>query len=358
MIVSPGANAIARRGVRPRAAPDAEIPVTLAFNRPLAATALALCMATAPPAAAQDAPDMSEYIPLFHALPAIPPIPAGSPLTAERIDLGRMLFFEPRISASGVISCATCHNPALGWTDRIPRATGHDGQVGDRNTPTVLNSAFLAAQFWDGRAPDLEGQALGPIAASIEMNMAIEDAITRLNQFEVYRAAFAAAFPGEADPVTPQNVALAIAAFERTLNTPNSPFDRFLAGDASALTDQQQWGMRLFADNGCIACHNGPNFSDSNFHRFELPGSRDEGRFLVTGDEADRFAFRTPTLRNVAVTYPYFNNGSVDNLRDAVNLMAQQMLGHDFEEAELEAIVAFLHGLTGEMPHVEVPALP
>jgi cytochrome c peroxidase len=333
--------------------------MTLSLGRPLAATAVALCLSLGPPMLAPaHANDMAQYIPLFQPLPSIPPIPAGSPMTAERIDLGRMLFFEPRISASGVISCATCHNPALGWTDRIPRATGHDGQVGDRNTPTVLNAGFLGAQFWDGREPDLEGQALGPIAASIEMNMAIEDAIVRLNEFAVYRSAFAAAFPGENDPVTPRNVALAIAAFERTLNTPNSPFDRFLAGDVSALSEQQQWGMRLFADNGCIACHNGPNFSDSNFHRFELPGSRDEGRFLVTGDEADRFAFRTPTLRNVSVTYPYFNNGSIDNLRDAVNLMAQQMLGHDFEEDELEAIVAFLDGLTGDMPRVEIPALP
>lgn len=325
--------------------------------RPLAVSAIALAVAVAVPAAAQDSA-MRDYIDMFEPLPAMPPIPSGTTMSQERIDLGRMLFFEPRISASGVISCATCHNPALGWTDRIPRATGHDGQVGDRNTPTVLNSGFLEAQFWDGREPDLEGQALGPIAASIEMNMAIEDAISRLKEFEVYRNAFAAAFPGDNDPVNPTNVALSIAAFERTLNTPNSPFDRFLRGDEAAMTEQQQEGMRLFVDNGCVACHNGPNLSDSNFHRFELPGSRDEGRFLVTGDEHDRFAFRTPTLRNVAVTYPYFNNGSVDNLRDAVNLMAQQMLGHDFEESELESIVAFLESMTGEMPRVEIPALP
>lgn len=325
------------------------------LSRSLTLSATALLLAMSPPAMAQD---MGDYIEMFDPLPAIPPIPAGSAMTAERIDLGRMLFFEPRISASGVISCATCHNPALGWTDRIPRATGHDGQVGDRNTPTVLNSGFLRAQFWDGRAPDLEAQALGPIEAGIEMNMSLDDAIARLNEFQIYRDAFAAAFPGEDDPVTPRNVALAIAAFERTLNTPNSPFDRFLMGDVDALTGQQQEGMRLFVDNGCIACHNGPNLSDSNFHRFQLPGSTDAGRFLVTGDEADRFAFRTPTLRNVAVTYPYFNNGSVDNLRDAVNLMAQQMLGHDFEESELEAIVAFLDSMTGDMPRVEIPALP
>jgi len=333
--------------------------VTFRPARHLAITATAVALVLGGTAAAQDAaPDMGEYIDMFEPLPAMPPIPSGATMSAERIELGRMLFFEPRISASGVISCATCHNPALGWTDRIPRATGHDGQVGDRNTPTVLNSGFLASQFWDGREPDLEGQALGPIQAEVEMNMTLEQAIGRLNEFEVYRTAFSAAFPGDPDPVNPPNVALALAAFERTLNTPNSPFDRFLMGDDMAMTVQQQNGMRLFVDNGCVACHNGPNLSDSNFHRFELPGSTDEGRFLVTGDEFDRFAFRTPTLRNVALTYPYFNNGSVSDLRDAVNLMGQQMLGHDFQPEELDDLVAFLDTLTGEMPHVEVPVLP
>lgn len=319
-----------------------------------AAATLAAALVTTPVLA----DDMSDYVAMFEPLPHIPPIPEGATQSPERIELGRMLFFEPRISASGVISCATCHNPALGWTDRIPRGTGHEGQIGDRNTPTVLNSGFLEAQFWDGREDDLEGQALGPIQASIEMNMTLDQAISRLNEFEVYQEAFAEAFPGDNDPVTPRNVALAIAAFERTLNTPNSPFDRFLMGDRDALDDQQQEGMRLFVDNGCIACHSGPILSDSQFHRFELPGSTDEGRFLVTGDDVDRFAFRTPTLRNVALTYPYFNNGSVDNLKDAVNLMGQQMLGHEFEADELESIVAFLDSLTGEMPHIEVPALP
>lgn len=327
----------------------------LTIARSLALSAAALSLSLGAPAMAED---LSEYTSMFSPLPAIPPIPAGSTMTPERIELGAMLFFEPRISATGVISCATCHNPALGWTDRIPRATGHEGQVGNRNTPTVLNAGFLDAQFWDGREATLEGQALGPIQADIEMNMTLEQAISRLNEFDIYREMFAAAFPGDNDPVTPRNVALAIAAFERTLNTPNSPFDRFLAGDVDAMTEQQVEGMKLFADNGCVACHSGPNFSDSQFHRFELPGSTDDGRFGVTGDEADRFAFRTPTLRNVAVTYPYFNNGSVDNLNDAVNLMGQQMLGHDFEQSELDAIVAFLHALTGDMPVVAIPALP
>lgn len=325
------------------------------FATSLAVTASALALTLGASALAQD---MSDYRAQFEALPALPPIPSGSPLTQARIDLGQMLFFEPRISGSGVISCATCHNPALGWTDRIPRATGHDGQVGDRNTPTALNAAFLDSQFWDGRAATLEDQALGPIQATIEMNMTLEGAIARLNEFEIYRDMFAAAFPGQSDPVNPPNVALAIAAFERTLITPNSPFDRFLMGDDQAMSDQAQHGMRLFADNGCIACHSGPNFSDGGFHAIQVPGSTDRGRALVTGDAADEHAFRTPSLRNIALTYPYFNNGSVDSLRDAVNIMGQEMLGQDFADDELDALVAFLHTLTGEMPAVEIPSLP
>ena len=318
------------------------------------ATAIALALA----AGGVHADDVQEYMDFFEPLPYLPPIPADNTMTPEKIELGKMLFFEPRISASGVISCATCHNPALGWADRIPRAVGHGGQVGDRNTPTVLNSGFLEAQFWDGREPDLEGQALGPIQADIEMNLTLAEAIERLKEFEIYHEHFGAAFPDDPDPINEGNVALAIATFERTLNTPNSPLDRFLRGDVQAMTEQQVDGMTLFVDAGCVACHSGPALTDSNFHRFELPGSTDEGRFVVTGDEFDMFAFRTPTLRNVAVTYPYFNNGSVDNLHDAVQLMGQQMLGQDFAEDELDSLVAFMHALTGEMPRVEIPALP
>lgn len=294
----------------------------------------------------------------FQPLPALPPIPADNSMTPEKIELGKMLFFEPRISQSGVISCATCHNPALGWTDRIPRAVGHMGQVGMRNSPTVLNSGFLEAQFWDGREPDLEGQALGPIQDSVEMAMELDAAVARLSEFEIYHRRFSEAFPDDDEPLVAQNIGYALATFQRTLNTPNSPFDRYLRGDLQAMTEQQKRGMAAFVDNGCIACHRGPNLTDSLFHRFELPGSTDEGRFVVTGEERDRFAFRTPTLRNVAVTYPYFNNGSVDNLGDAINLMAEQMLGRELDEAVTADMVAFMHALTGEMPEVVPPALP
>ncbi|MBE0508567.1 MAG: c-type cytochrome [Marinospirillum sp.] len=301
----------------------------------------------------------SKYADRFEALPAIAPIPADNSLTEAKIELGKMLFFEPRISGSGVISCATCHNPALGWADRIPRATGHDGQVGDRNTPTVLNSGFFGAQFWDGRAATLEDQALGPIEAGIEMNMPLEQAIARLKEFDAYKKAFAAAYGGNGErQITEANVAKALASFQRTLNTPNSPFDRYLSGDLSALTDQQKRGMAAFADNGCTACHSGPALTDSLFHAIQVPGSTDLGRYLVTGDEGDKHRFKTPTLRNVAVTYPYFNNGGTATLEEAVQIMGKEMLGREFNKRTVNDIVAFLHSLTGEMPHVEIPALP
>jgi len=299
-----------------------------------------------------------EYRDRFEPLPALPPIPADNSMTKEKIQLGKKLFFEPRISSSGVISCATCHNPALGWADRIPRATGHDGQVGERNTPTVLNSGFFDAQFWDGRADTLEEQALGPIEADIEMAMDLDEAIERLESFELYREMFSAAFSDDDDPINKDNVADSLATFQRTLNTPNSPFDRYLRGDLQAMTEQQKRGMEAFVDTGCIACHSGPALTDSNFHRFELPGSTDEGRFVVTGEESDRYRFKTPTLRNVAVTYPYFNNGSVEELSKAIELMGEQMLGQELEEETVEDMEAFMHALTGEMPDVTFPALP
>ncbi|MGM0614295.1 MAG: cytochrome-c peroxidase [Pseudomonadota bacterium] len=304
------------------------------------------------------AEDLQDYKDRFEALPHLPPIPADNSMTAAKIELGNMLFFEPRISSSGVISCATCHNPALGWADRIPRATGHDGQVGERNTPTVLNSAFLGSQFWDGREPDLEGQALGPIEADVEMAMDLDVALERLTEFDIYRDKFAEAFPDDEDPISGENLAYSIAAFERTLNTPNSPFDRYLSGDENAISEQAKDGMVAFVDNGCVACHRGPALTDSQFHAIQVPGSEDLGRYLVTGEESDKYRFRTPTLRNVAVTYPYMNNGATETLEEAVAIMGQEMLGSEFEQETVDDITAFLHTLTGEMPEFEIPALP
>ncbi|WP_019021886.1 cytochrome-c peroxidase [Thioalkalivibrio sp. ALE23] len=304
--------------------------------------------------------DYDQYRDMFEPLPALPPIPADNSLTDEKVELGKFLFFEPRISSSGVISCATCHNPALGWADRIPRAVGHAGQVGERNSPTVLNSGFFEAQFWDGREDDLEGQALGPIQDAVEMAMPLEEAIARLEDFPEYIEMFDAAYPdydGD-NVVNTDHVAKALASFQRTLNTPNSDLDRWLVGDDDAMSEQQKRGMALFADNGCVACHRGPALTDSNFHQIQVPGSEDKGRYLVTGEERDKYAFKTPTLRNVALTYPYMNNGETETLKEAIEIMGQEMLDTDFTEDELEDIEAFMHALTGEMPDVTIPALP
>lgn len=303
------------------------------------------------------ADEFAQYRQFFQPIPSLAPIPANNSMTAEKIEVGKMLFFEPRISGSGVISCATCHNPALGYTDRIPRATGHDGQVGDRNTPTVLNSGLFESQFWDGRADTLEEQALGPIEADIEMNMPIDQAVNRLKEFPIYREKFAAAF-GDKDPINPDNMAQAMAAFQRTLLTPNSPLDRYLAGDDGAMTTQQKRGMKSFVDRGCIACHSGPAMTDSRFHRIQVPGSTDLGRYLVTGNESDKHAFKTPTLRNVALTYPYFNNGGVDELSDAIKIMGREMLRTELPNREVADIEAFMHALTGDIPEFPVPSLP
>ncbi|WP_444677595.1 cytochrome-c peroxidase [Halomonas sp. E19] len=324
--------------------------------RLVAAVSLGAALAVSGGVAADDG--LGDYRDRFEPLPHLPPIPAHNSLTEEKVQLGNMLFFEPRISSSGVISCATCHNPALGWSDRIPRATGHDGQIGDRNTPTVLNSGFLNAQFWDGREPDLEGQALGPIQADIEMAMDLDAALERLEGFELYQEKFAEAFPGEENPINKENLAQALASFQRTLNTPNSPFDRYLQGDMAALNDQEKRGMQAFVDTGCIACHSGPALTDSNFWAIQVPGSTDVGRFDVTGDEADMYKFRTPTLRNVGVTYPYMNNGATETLEEAVAIMGREMLNREFEDDTIADITAFLHTLTGKMPEFEVPALP
>lgn len=306
---------------------------------------------------AQAADPYAKFKEYYKPLPAIAPIPADNPQTEAKVELGKMLYFDARLSGDGTIACATCHNPALGFTDRIPRAIGHGAARGPRNSPTTLNAAFLSSQFWDGRAPTLEAQALGPLQANIEHNITLDKAIAVLKSFPEYQKRFADVFGGK-DPVTPENLAKAIAAFERTLITPHSPFDRYLAGDEAAISSQQKKGMKTFVEKGCVGCHNGPNFSDGNFYAIKVPGSTDEGRYTVTKKDGDKHAFRTQTLRNVALTYPYFNNGSVWKLDEAVKIMGKEMLKTDLSKDEVEDLVAFLNGLTGEMPKFTIPALP
>lgn len=289
-------------------------------------------------------------------LPAVPPIPADNSMSGAKVELGKMLFFDPRLSSSGVVSCASCHNPSFAFTDRVPRALGHKHQAGPRNTPTVLNSAFLQSQFWDGRAATLEEQALGPIQAAVEMNESLENVVKKLKAIPAYRKGFKEAFGS--DEITAAGVARAIAAFERTLITTNAPFDRFLMGDSSAISDKAKKGWELFQKKGCVSCHSGANFTNGGFFRIQVPGSTDLGRYEVTRADEDKYKFRVQTLRNVALTYPYFNNGSVARLEDAVKVMSREMLGAEATAEEAALIVEFLESLTGEMPKVTYPVLP
>ncbi len=294
---------------------------------------------------------------LAEPLPAVPPIPKDNSMSHRKVELGKMLFFDPRLSSSGVVSCATCHNPSFAFTDRVPRALGHNHQVGPRNTPTVLNSAFLDSQFWDGRAATLEEQALGPIQATVEMNESLEKVTRRLGEIPEYRKMFTEVFGGK-EAVSSGNIAKAIAAFERTLVTPNSPFDRYLMGDYGAISADARRGWELFQKKGCNSCHSGPNFTNGGFYRIVVPGSTDLGRFEVTKKEEDKYKFRVQTLRNIALTYPYFNNGSVGRLEDAVKVMSKEMLGSESGDEEAALIVEFLNTLTGDMPRVDYPLLP
>ncbi|MBI4950148.1 MAG: cytochrome-c peroxidase [Deltaproteobacteria bacterium] len=290
-------------------------------------------------------------------LPYLPPIPSDNTMSPAKIELGKMLFFDPRLSSSEAVSCASCHNPSFAFTDRIPRALGHKHQVGPRNTPTVLNSAFLKNQFWDGRATTLEDQALGPIQAPGEMNEKLENVVVKLKSIPAYAELFKESF-GDKDPVTPANIAKALAAFERTLTTLNAPFDRYIMGDEEAISPGARRGWALFQNKGCVGCHSGANFSNSGFFRIQVPGSTDLGRFEVTKKEEDKYKFRVQSLRNIALTYPYFNNGSVRELSQAVRIMAREMLKIEPKDDEVRDIVAFLESLSGDMPKFNYPVLP
>lgn len=289
-----------------------------------------------------------------------------NPITPEKIDLGRMLFFDPRLSASGVISCNTCHNLGTGGDDNVPTSIGHGWQTGPRNSPTVLNAVFNKAQFWDGRAEDLKEQAKGPIQASVEMANDPASVVKALNSMPEYVERFTQSFPGEAEPVSFDNMAKAIEAFEVTLVTPHSPFDNWLAGDDGAMTAAQKQGLEVFIERGCTACHAGINFGGQDYFPFGLiqrPGAEilppeDKGRFEVTQTASDEYVFRAAPLRNIALTAPYFHSGAVWDLKQAVAVMGTAQLGTEISDEEADLIVSFLEALTGEQPRVEYPILP
>jgi len=302
---------------------------------------------------------------IFKPLPSTIPALKDNPVTPEKIDLGKALFMDPRLSASGVFSCYSCHNLTTGGDDNMETSVGHGWQKGPRNAPTALNAVLNEAQFWDGRAEDLAAQAKGPIQAGVEMANTPAQVEATLNSMPQYVAWFAAAFPGEESPVNFDNMAKAIEAFEATLITP-APFDAYLNGDDAALSEEAKAGLGLFMDKGCSSCHSGVNVGGHGYYPFgliEKPGSEilppgDKGRFAVTETADDEYVFRASPLRNIALTAPYFHSGKVWDLSVAVAIMAESQLGEELKPEETAQIVAFLESLTGTLPEVTLPVLP
>ena len=279
----------------------------------------------------------------------------------EKVELGKMLFFEPRLSKSGFISCNSCHNLATGGVDALPTSIGHHWQQGPINSPTVLNADFMLAQFWDGRASDLKEQAAGPIANPMEMGFTHDLATETISSIPAYRARFAQVYGDE--KVNVDRLTDAIAAFEKTLVTPNSPFDQYLLGKQDAISVDAKAGYQLFKDKGCVSCHNGPAVGGTMYMKMGLikpfhTNNPAEGRKGVTGKEADKFVFKVPTLRNIELTYPYFHDGSVWELEDAINTMADIQLGQKMSDKEIKEMLAFLVSLTGDQPQIVLPILP
>jgi cytochrome c peroxidase len=303
------------------------------------------------------------------ALPPVP-VPADNLQSESKIELGKKLFFDTRLSLDRASSCASCHAPEKAFGDGLPRARGFQGALLPRNSPTVLNAAYNTAQFWDGRAATLDEQCKGPLLAPAEMNMLDEKhLIDRLNSIPGYRQDFQAIFR---ESPSLDNVARSIASFERTLVTPGSRFDRYAAGEKNALSEQEKRGLIVFVGKGaCSECHKGPNFTDNQFHNLGVVAAQgspdDPGRYAVTRKEEDRHAFKTPTLRNVALTAPYMHDGSIATLQEVVELydrgggegpnksnLIYKLNLSDQEKADL---VAFLKSLTGDVPQVQRPKM-
>ncbi len=297
----------------------------------------------------------------FAALPKVAES-STNPVTPEKVALGKALFFDPRLSKSGFISCNSCHNLASGGVDSLTTSVGHRWNIGPRNAPTVLNVALHTSQFWDGRATDVEDQAGKPILNPGEMASNEQLVLSRLESIPEYVEMFKDAFPEEPDAMTYTNVARAIAAFERTLLTP-SRLDRFLAGDSSALTTEEKAGLKTFVDVGCATCHNGVALGGSSFQKFGVTrqpeGLSDAGRFEVTKNPEDRYVFKVPGLRNIALTAPYFHDGKTWTLEEAIRVMADVQLGKQLSPTDTTRIARFLTALNGDpRPQVTLPNLP
>ncbi len=305
---------------------------------------------------------------IFGPLPASMPSPAN-PITPEKIRLGRMLFWEPRVSVDRTVSCAKCHPLGLYAADGLRKSVGNHGKENPRNAPTLLNAASQIAEHWIGNRTSVEDQAKQALVGPPSYGMPNYESVEKiLRAIRGYAALFQGAFPGEQEPVTADNFAKAIGAFERTLVTP-APFDDFMQGNLSALTERQKRGLKTFLDTGCMACHFSPYLGGQVYQKFGVFGpyealtksqAVDEGRFAVTKNSADKFVFKVPVLRNVAETPPYFHDGSVDRLADAVVIMAKLQLAKDLTQEQTGDVAAFLASLTGKIPEAAllVPVLP
>jgi cytochrome c peroxidase len=299
----------------------------------------------------------------FAPLPAVVPSETN-PFNEAKIELGRMLYYEPRLSRNHKISCNSCHMLDRYGVDNEPTSDGFRNQKGDRNSPTVYNAAGHVAQFWDGRAKDIEEQAKGPVLNPVEMAMPSEEHVVRvLTSIPDYEKAFRRAFPNEKDPLTYNNMALAIGAFERKLVTP-SRWDKFLAGDDNALTAAEKSGLKKFVETGCANCHGGTYMGGTMYFKLGLvkpwPNQKDPGRFNVTKNEGDKMVFKAPSLRNIEKTGPYFHDGSVKSLDKAIMHMAEYEHGKTLAPADVQSIATFLKALTGQIPvdYITPPKLP
>jgi cytochrome c peroxidase len=297
------------------------------------------------------------------------PVPADNPQSDAKVRLGAQLYFDTRLSADATISCATCHDPRTGWVNPHPTDTGIRGQVGGRNSGTIINAAYMRFQFWDGRESSLEGQALGPIHNPIEMGETHENVVAKLNGIPGYVQQFQTVFGTN---VTTDGIAKAIAAFERTIVSGPSPYDRYITGDKSAMTPAAVRGLHLFNGKGhCTPCHGGPMFSDQEFHNLGVGMDKpkpDLGRFDHTKNPADKGRFKVPTLRNIALTSPYLHDGSAKTLMDVIDVydkggvrnpwLDPLVVPLQLTQREKQELVAFLEALTGPVPKVDVPKFP
>jgi cytochrome c peroxidase len=319
---------------------------------------------------------------LFEPIPKTAPALPGNPATPEKLALGKMLYFEPRLSEHRDMACAACHNLSMSGVDGGMLSGGYNAQLAGREVQTVFNAVFNKSQYWDGRTSDLQDQVVnsvmanpkavlktrgGPMAINpVELAATKQLVIEQIKAVPFYVEALKTAFPGEADPFVYDNIGRAIAVFEATLITPDSAFDRWLTGDDAALNDEQKAGLKLFIDKGCAACHNGVNMGGASYAKFGVvanPGPEylppeDAGRYAVTKNNADRYVFKVPSLRNVEMTAPYFHTGSTFDLKQAVRVMAESQLGAKLADDEAMKIVAFLKSLTGKQPDIVLPVLP